>query len=79
MKVKVLFFAGLRELAGKSQMSLELKEGETVALLLEKLQSDFPGLISGQLMLAVNAEYAPRDHKLKDGDEVALIPPVSGG
>ena len=79
MKVKVLFFAGLRELAGKSQMNLEVKDGESVSRLLEMLKSDFPDLLSKPLMLAVNTEYVERDHKLKEGDEVALIPPVSGG
>ena len=75
----MLFFAGLRELVGKSQMSLELKQGEPVSRLLEMLESDFPDLLSKPVMVAVNAEYVERDHKLKADDEVALIPPVSGG
>lgn len=79
MKVKVLFFASLRELVGKNQMELELKDGEPVSRLLKMLESDFPDLLSKPVMLAVNAAYVERDHKLKDGDEVALIPPVSGG
>jgi len=75
----VLFFAGLRELVDKSQMSLEVKQGEPVSRLLEMLVSDFPDLLAKPVMVAVNAEYVEPSHKLKADDEVALIPPVSGG
>ncbi len=79
VKVKVLFFAGLREIVGKKQMNIELQDGAPVSRLLEKLQKDFPGIITNPVMLAVNTEYVKPDHRLKDGDEVAVIPPVSGG
>ena len=79
MKVRVLFFAGLRELVGKNQMGVEIQEGAPVSLLLEKLQKGFPGIITNPVMLAVNTEYVKPDHRLKEGDEVAVIPPVSGG
>ena len=73
MSVKVRLFAGLRERAG---WSLREVEAATVA-------DVWPALDLGAepegLLYAVNKEYAPRDRALADGDEVALIPPVSGG
>ncbi|MFH0847682.1 MAG: molybdopterin converting factor subunit 1 [Chloroflexota bacterium] len=79
MKVKVRFFAASREIVGKGQMELELPEGEAVSALLKRLESDFPALLTMPVMVAVNAEYVEKSHRLKSGDEVALIPPVSGG
>ena len=74
MRVTVRLFAGLRELAGRS--SLELEKVATVA-------DVWPQLGLGEepagLLYAVNREYASVDRPLADGDEVALIPPVSGG
>ena len=74
MQVTVRLFAGLRELAGRS--SLELDNVASVADVWPRLGlgDEPPGLL-----YAVNREYAPREHALADGDEVALIPPVSGG
>jgi len=76
MRVDVRFFAGLRERVGVRERALELPEGATVA-------DVWPALALGPepdgLMVAVNREYAERDRPLADGDEVALIPPVSGG
>ncbi len=74
MHVTVRLFAGLRELAGRS--SLELDDVASVADVWPRLGlGDEP---SG-LLYAVNREYVAREHELTDGDEVALIPPVSGG
>jgi molybdopterin synthase catalytic subunit/molybdopterin converting factor small subunit len=72
--VTVRLFAGLRERAGWSRRELEGVErvGDVWA---ELGLGDEPG----GLLYAVNKEYAERDHALQDGDEVALIPPVSGG
>ena len=73
MGVKVRLFAGLRERAGWSERELE---AATVADVWPQLGlGDEPG----GLLYAVNHEYAGRDRELTDGDEVALIPPVSGG
>ena len=81
MKIKVLFFAGCQDVAGKKETEVEIKEGATVEMLLRKIIKDLPALESLKkgLMLAVNTEYAAPDTLLKDGDEFALIPPVSGG
>jgi molybdopterin synthase catalytic subunit len=71
--VSVRLFAGLRERAGWSRREIEAASVADV----------WPALGLGDepegLLYAVNKEYAPRDHALADGDEVALIPPVSGG
>jgi len=72
--VTVRLFAGLRELAGRS--SIDLDDVATVAGVWPRLElGDEPA----GLLYAVNREYVERDAMLADGDEVALIPPVSGG
>jgi len=76
MRVRVRLFAGLRERAGTAERELDLfdgaKAGDVWAAL--ELGVEPPGLL-----YAVNQEYAPPEHELADSDEVALIPPVSGG
>jgi molybdopterin synthase catalytic subunit len=74
MRVKVRLFAGLRERAGWSERELE-----DVASVAEVWAMLGLGPEPDGLLYAVNKEYAPRDRELADGDEVALIPPVSGG
>lgn len=81
MKVKIKFFAGCQDIAGKRESEVELKEETNAKMLLEKLIKDYPGLekMAKNILLSINMEYASSDTILKDGDEVALIPPVSGG
>jgi molybdopterin converting factor subunit 1 len=81
MKVRVKFFAILRERAGTSAATKELADGGTVADLWRELQKDYPKLdVPGIRMLyAVNQNYVNLDQLLKDQDEVVFIPPVSGG
>jgi molybdopterin converting factor subunit 1 len=81
MKVRVKFFAILRERAGTSEVAKEISEGSTVADLWRQLQKDYPKLdVPGiRLLYAVNQDYVGVDHKLKDQDEVVFVPPVSGG
>ncbi len=76
MRVSVRLFAGLRERAGTGERVLELTDGSTVGEVWDALAlgDEPPGLL-----YAINRDYAPRDQVLADGDEVALIPPVSGG
>ena len=76
MKVRVRLFAGLRERAGAAERELGLGNGATVADVWEPLGL---GAEPDGLLYAVTREYAERDRTLADGDEVALIPPVSGG
>ena len=81
MKVDVRFFALYRERAGRDGLSVELSPGATVSDLVEEVRGLFPGLapIEVRIVAAVNAQYADHDLVLSEGDEVALIPPVSGG
>src|SRR4051812_46842863 len=76
MKVRVRLFAGLRERAGAREVELELPDGASVADALERLADVARGT---RVVLAVNREYATPDAVLSPGDELALIPPVSGG
>jgi molybdopterin converting factor subunit 1 len=82
MRVTVLLFAVLRERAGRDQIELSLPEGATVAQAVEALRSE-DGLadVIGRLpvRMAVNREYADSGATLAPGDELALVPPVSGG
>ena len=77
MKVRVLLFAGLREKTGQSEIGLELADGSHVSDLKKKLS--LQDSVWQSLAFAVNQAYSKADSILKDGDEVALIPPVSGG
>jgi molybdopterin converting factor subunit 1 len=76
MVVTVRLFAMLRERAGASEVTLELPDGARVRDALDSLGDLARGL---PLVMAVNREYAPEDQVLDAGDELALIPPVSGG
>jgi molybdopterin synthase catalytic subunit len=76
MVVRVRLFAALRERAGRDEIELELEEGALVCDALERMG----GLVGDvKAVLAVNREYAAGDTTLHPGDELALIPPVSGG
>ncbi len=81
MRVRVLFFGMLRELAGKSVDAVELREGATVGDLLKACEARIPRMeeLMASLAVAVNREYAGVETELKNDDEVALLPPVSGG
>jgi MoaE-MoaD fusion protein len=81
MKIKVKFFAILRERVGAGEIAKEIPEGTTIAQLWKGLQEDYPKLAAPgfRLLYAVNQNYVTPEHILEDGDEVAIIPPVSGG
>jgi molybdopterin converting factor subunit 1 len=76
VQVEVRLFAMLRERAGESRLTLELPDGARVRDALDELSELADGL---PLVMAVNREYASPDQCLGPGDELALIPPVSGG
>jgi MoaE-MoaD fusion protein len=76
MQVHIRLFAGLRERAGASEVALELPDGACVADALAQLQHLTDGV---PVVMAVNREYADEQVQLATGDELALIPPVSGG
>jgi len=77
----VRFFAGLREEFGASELNLDLPEGADVAVILARLNADYPNvrLTDRRFTVAVNRAFAPPAQVLRDGDEMGLIPPVSGG
>ncbi len=76
-----MFFASCRDLVGTREASISLPERSSVADLLARLAADHPRFreMEGSLMVSVNQAYVDRSQRLNDGDEVALIPPVSGG
>jgi molybdopterin synthase catalytic subunit len=76
MQVRVRLFAGLRERAGAHEVQLELPDGALVGDALAQMQALTGGV---PVVMAVNREYADASEQLNPGDEVALIPPVSGG
>jgi molybdopterin converting factor subunit 1 len=81
VRVRVRLFAGLKELIGQEGITVDLPEGASVGDLRERLRRDLPRLAPflPSLVCAVNEEYRLPEYPLHDGDEVALIPPISGG
>lgn len=80
MKVKVRFWGVVRRLAGTDGRGLMLAEGADVNALIDALDGD-PGLLAelDRCAFAVGTDLVPRTYVLNDGDEVAILPPVSGG
>lgn len=82
IRVRVLFFGAARETIGSDEAALELRAPATVASAFAEVLEHFPQLgqrFGRSLLLAVNQEYAPRESLVRDGDELAIFPPVSGG
>ena len=81
LKVRVKLFASYKEKAGTSDIEMSLPDDATVSDAASELLRLYPS-ISGdtsRLMIAVNEEYQEHDYPLSENDEVAFIPPVSGG
>ena len=81
MQVRVLFFGMLKELVGRQEDTIHLPDQSTLGDLLTHYEKNFPSLknILASLAMSVNEEYAGPDVRLNNKDEVALLPPVSGG
>ena len=77
MSISVKYFANLRETIGRERDVIEYREGMTVADVWKQLQGESKNAIG--YLTAVNMEYAPEHAQVKDGDEVAFFPKVSGG
>ena len=75
----VLYFGVLREMMGGARVPMELDEGWSVGDLVARVRKEKGGAVWGSIAVAVNREYAGLSTVLCDGDEVALLPPVSGG
>ena len=81
MRVTVRLFARLRDLAGTGELVRDLPPPATVQTVWRSLVADFPPLAEYErtMSVAVNAEYARMNADVTDGDEIAFLPPVSGG
>jgi MoaD family protein len=81
MKIRVQFYAQLRDLMGISDLDVDVPEGATVRDLLEKIYSQQPSLRDHDKSILVGAgvEFVDRDYNLKAGGEIAIMPPVQGG
>ena len=81
MQIELRLFATYREIVGEGQLAWTLRDGTTVGQLVEAVLTKYPRLAGhrGSMLLAVNHAVVRSDAVLQEGDEVALLPPVSGG
>jgi len=86
MKINILFFAGIREMFGVHEKFIEIKESETspeklLKFLSEKEQGSWLELLNSKdsIRVAINQEISDWSDSLKDGDELAFFPPITGG
>jgi molybdopterin converting factor small subunit len=81
MKVRVRFYAQLRDAAGTSELDVDLPERSTIADLLESIYGQRPGLRAhdATMLFGLGLEFVRRNQLLSEGDEVAIMPPVQGG
>jgi molybdopterin converting factor subunit 1 len=79
MKVRVLFFGATADLAGTRAVEAEVASDASPAEVLADLAIGNPALKTDRLLFAVNESYVDKDARLKDGDELAIFTPVSGG
>ena len=81
MRVRVLFFGRLKEIVGSPEDAVELPPGTRIEELFDRYRATFPELVRFRpsLVASRNQEFAPWNESLEPGDEVAFLPPVSGG
>jgi molybdopterin synthase catalytic subunit len=81
MQTKVLFFGKLKEISGSAEQSVELRSGATIADLFDRFAIETPALgpYRSSVVASRNQEFAPWTTVLEPGDEIAFLPPVSGG
>ena len=81
MRVRIRLFARLRDIAGAGELERAIEPGASLRSVWRSLVGEFPELerYTGSISGAVNEEYARLDARVHDGDEVAFLPPVSGG
>ena len=81
MRVTVRLFARLRDIAGTAELTRDIAQGATIRSVWRQLAGEYPELVNYERSIssAVNADYARMDQVLSEGDEVAFLPPVSGG
>jgi MoaD family protein len=81
MKVRVQFYAQLRDLIGMRELDVDLAEGATVHDLLDEIYAQQPalGLHDKSILIGAGVEFVDRDYELKPGEEISIMPPVQGG
>jgi MoaD family protein len=81
MKVRVQFYAQLRDLVGMPGLDVEVAEGSTIGELLEQIYVQQPKLRPNDksILIGAGVEFVDRNYKLKPGDEISIMPPVQGG
>ncbi|GAC1633471.1 MAG: molybdopterin converting factor subunit 1 [Candidatus Acidiferrum sp.] len=81
MQTRVLFFGKLKDIAGVAERSVDFHSKDTIDDLFNRLSQDLPGLapFRSSLVASRNQEFAPWTAELEPGDEIAFLPPVSGG
>jgi MoaD family protein len=81
MNVRVQFYAQLRDLAGASELNVDLPDGATAVDLLAKIYEKVPILRSRDksILIGAGVEFVDRNYELKPGDEISIMPPVQGG
>jgi molybdopterin converting factor small subunit len=81
MKVRVQFYAQLRDLIGVDELKVELPRGATVRELLEKIYAQKPALRAHDKSILIGAalEFVDRNYKVNPDEEIAIMPPVQGG
>jgi molybdopterin converting factor subunit 1 len=81
MRITVRLFARLRDIAGAAELVRDMEPGATIGNVWRQLADEYPDLgpYERSISSAVNADYARMDTRLREGDEVAFLPPVSGG
>lgn len=80
MRIKIKYFAGLRDIAGKENEVIEIEGKIRIADILEILYKKYPEMKkTAEIIVARNRQYANEDERVEEGDEIAVLPPVSGG
>lgn len=81
LRLKVLFFGQLKDIAGRSEDALEVPEGSRIDHVFEHYATAFPRMreLAGSIVVACNQRFTPVSHAVEEGDEIAFLPPVSGG
>jgi molybdopterin converting factor subunit 1 len=81
VRIRVLFFGIIREITGLREENIQVPEGARLETVLEDYSTRFPKVreMAGSVVLALNQQFAPPESVVSDGDEVAFLPPVSGG
>lgn len=81
MRVKVLFFGMLKDIVGRAEEQIDLEDGALLGSIFDRYAQQFPRLkgLTSSIVLACNHEFSDRAAQVRDGDEIAFLPPVSGG